>query len=220
MRHDPRQLCLFDAPAGPPMRGREKARLQPHKFFFAIRPPAAEAASISQLAATVASQHGGVPLHAHNLHLSLNGVGAYAAVPADIIECVIAAAATVTVAPFDIAFDRFLTWGRGHNRPTVLRCITGEPELQTLYAAIDTAMVRSGLAAKESPGIAHMTLLYGGAVLPEQLLPQPFAWCVDRFFLIHSIHGTGRHELAGNWTLRGTPGAVPTDPPQMTGLLF
>jgi 2'-5' RNA ligase len=217
VRHDPRQLCLFGAPAAPPMRPREKARLLPHKFFFAIQPPADEATAISQLAATMALQHNGVPLRADNLHVSLNGVGAYATVPTDMVDCAVAAATEVNFAPFDVAFDRFLTWGRGQSRPTVLRCITGEPELQALHAALYTAMVRSGLPAKAAPGIPHITLFYSGAVLPEQYLSHPFAWRVDRFCLIHSIQGTGRHEPAGEWLLRGTRS---TDPPSITGRLF
>jgi 2'-5' RNA ligase len=176
----------------------------PHKVFFAIRPPADEATAISLLAATVGSHHNGVPLRADNLHLSLNGVGQYTTVPPDDIARAITAAATVGIAPFEIVFDRFLTWDRERKRPTVMRCITGEPELKALYAAIYAAMLRGGLLAEEDPGTPHMTLFYSTAVLAEQHLPQPFAWRVDRFCLIHSIHGTGRHELVGEWLLRGT----------------
>ena len=220
MRHDPRQLCLFSVPAALPLRLREKSRLLPHKFFFAVQPPAREATAISQLATTVALRHDGVPLHADNLHVSLNGVGAYTTVPADIVDRAIAAAAEVNFAPFEVAFNRLLTWGRGQNRPTVLRCITGEPELHALHAAIYAAMLRSGLPAKAAPGTPHMTLFYSTAVLPEQHLPQPFAWRVDRFCLTHATHGAGRHELAGEWRLRGTQAATGTGPPSATGLLF
>ena len=202
------------------MLSREKARLLPHKFFFAVQPPAHEATAISQLATTVALRHDGVPLHADNLHVSLNGVGAYTTVPADIVDRAITAAAAVNVAPFEIVFDRFLTWGKGRSRPTVLRCITGEPELNALYAAIYATMLQSGLPAEEAPGTPHMTLFYSTAVLPEHHLPSPFAWRVDRFCLIHATHGTGHHELAGEWLLRGTQAAVGKDPPGTTGLLF
>ncbi|MDB5535953.1 MAG: 2-5 ligase [Devosia sp.] len=220
MRHDPRQLCLFGAPASMPVRLREKARQLPHKFFFAVQPPADEALVISQLAATIASQHGGVPIRADNLHVSLNGVGAYTTVPADIVDRAITAAAAVDFAPFDVVFDRFLTWNNSPKRATVMRCSTGEAELTALYTAICTAMMQSGLPAEEAPGTPHMTLFYGGAVLPEQHLPQPFGWRVGRFCLIHSIHGTGRHKVRGEWLLRGTQAALDPDRPGTTRLLF
>jgi 2'-5' RNA ligase len=220
VRHDPRQLCLFGAPASEQVRPREKARLLPHKFFFAVQPAADEARAISQLAATMASQHDAVPLRADNLHVSLNGVGEYATVPADIVDRAITAAAAVDFAPFDIVFDRFLTWNKTRSRPTVLRCSTGQAELTALYTAICTAMMQSGLPAKEALGIPHMTLFYSTAVLPEQHLAQPFAWRVDRFCLIHSIHGTGRHKLRGEWLLRGTQAALDPDRPGTTRLLL
>jgi len=216
MRHDPHQLLLFDEPVSLPTTSRARARLLPDKFFFGVRPPTAMAPIVAQLGATLASQHGGVPLNAGNLHISLNGIGAYATIPHDIINHAVTMAASVTTAPFEVVFDRFLTWGRGQSRPTVLRCASGEAELKALYAAIYAAMTRGGLSAKAAPGVPHMTLLYGGAVLPEQHLPQPFGWCVDRFYLIHSIHGTRRHELRAEWSLKGAS----TDPPNAPGLLF
>ncbi|MET3896531.1 2'-5' RNA ligase [Devosia sp. UYZn731] len=220
MRNDPRQLSLFGAPAGKPVRPREKARLSPHKFFFAFQPPVDEALAISRLAATIASQHDGVPLRADNLHVSLNGVGAYTNVPADIVDRAITAAAAVDFAPFDVVFDRFLTWNNGPRRATVLRCSIGEAELAALYTTICTAMMQSGLPAEEAPGTPHLTLFYGDAVLPEQHLAQPFGWRVGRFCLIHSIHGTGRHKLRGEWLLRGTQAALDPDRPGTTHLLF
>ncbi|MDB5531305.1 MAG: 2-5 ligase [Devosia sp.] len=219
MRYDPRQLCMFDAPSGQPMPSREKARRRPNKFFFAIRPPAGEATAISRLAATVASQHDGAPLNADNLHVSLNGVGAYATVPPDIVDRAITAAAAVDFAPFEVVVDRFLTWDNGPKRATVLRCSAGEAELKALYSVICTALMQSGIPAEEAPGTPHMTLFYSIAVLPEQHLTKPFAWRVDRFCMIHSIHGTGRHKLRGEWLLRGTR-AVDNDQPSPTRLLF
>jgi RNA 2',3'-cyclic 3'-phosphodiesterase len=216
MQRDPRQLSLFIEPASLPMTKRERVHLRPHKVFFGIRPPGAIAPAIAQLGTALATQYGGAPLQPDKLHVSLNGVGAYATVPDDIIDRANTIFASVTAAPFDVAFDRLLSWGRGQNRYTVLRCTTGEQELKALYAVICTAMTRGGLTLNKTFGIPHMTVFYGNAVLAEPRLPQPFAWRVDRFYLIYSIHGTGRHELRGEWPLRGTS----TDPPNAPRLLF
>jgi 2'-5' RNA ligase len=70
--------------------------------------------------------------------------------------------------------------------------------LERLHDALAEAQGR-----KPDPGFTpHVSLIWSPDFLAERVV-EPFSWMVDEFVLIHSIHGQGRHEVLGRWSLRG-----------------
>jgi 2'-5' RNA ligase len=203
-QRDPRQMLLFDAP--PAVSPRALALAAPHNYFYALRPPPPIADAISGTASDLAQHHDAkLPMPPERLHISLCNLGRYPIPPTPAIDHMMVAGAAVHVAPFNVAFDRVLSWGRAPPWPVVLRCCTGEAEIAALHRATATAVGRAGLRTRHAPGTPHLTLWRNAQPFPERVLAQPFCWCVTEFWLIHSIHGTGTHSWPGQWPLLGAP---------------
>jgi 2'-5' RNA ligase len=124
------------------------------------------------------------------------------------------AGAAVRIAPFNLVFDRVLSWGKAPSWPVVLRCCSGETEVAALHRAVAAAVSRTGLHTRHTPGTPHLTLWRTAKPFPERVLAQPFCWCVTEFWLIHSVHGAAVHSWPGQWPLSGgTNEPPPNDEP-------
>ena len=106
------------------------------------------------------------------------------------------------MAPFLVAFDRVVSFGRGHGRrPLVLWGGDGLFGLFALHRAIHAALSDAGIVnPAEPPFEPHLTLLRDQCVVRETFIP-PVCWTVREFVLIDSLQGQGEHVSLGCWPL-------------------
>ncbi|HVJ55725.1 MAG TPA: RNA 2',3'-cyclic phosphodiesterase [Aliidongia sp.] len=176
---------------------------QPNPIFFAIRPDAETASWIASLANSLRDRHGlrGKLIDPARLHITLHLVGHEGRFPESRIEDARQAAATVAMPPFKIELDRATSFpSREH--PFVLKGGKGVEGVTALHQALGDAMKRAGLPKVGSSVTPHMTLLYSDRDIAEHAV-EPVSWLVDRFFLVRSHYGKSRHEMMGEWSLRG-----------------
>src|SRR5258706_15648280 len=83
-----------------------------HKIFFALRPDPVSANRIFRSTERLRRLRGlsGWPTRAERLHISLNGLGAYEAPPAQLIAAAAAGMDGLTWPSFGVALDRLGTW--------------------------------------------------------------------------------------------------------------
>jgi 2'-5' RNA ligase len=174
------------------------------RLFFAIFPDAAAAARIAQLAHDLRGEHGlkGKPFATERFHITVHYLGEYAGLPPAIVAAAIEAAATVAMPPFEVVFDRALSFPtRSENRPFVLQGSDGVVELtafqRTLGAALDQSGLGSGAKPKYTP---HVTLLYDDRLVPEGPV-DPVDWIAREFVLVHSLLGRSVRVPLARWRL-------------------
>jgi RNA 2',3'-cyclic 3'-phosphodiesterase len=201
LRVAPRRAAREWQPALP---GLELGRLD--NIFFAVRPDAAAADQIHDIATSISSEFGMRVrlLDRLCLHVTLHGVGEYEGLPCSRIAQAIEAAGFVSMPAFEIGFDRAMSFGgNGQNRPLVLRGSDGHAELRRLHRLLGEAMRRAGLwRTVRSSFTPHVTLLYDSQIVAERAVP-PVRWTVREFVLVHSPQGHSRHNRLGRWELSG-----------------
>jgi 2'-5' RNA ligase len=187
--------------ASPPGQADGPAR---HKIFFALRPPPAAGDELHRLAQREHARRGmtGRPMPPERLHASLNGLGRHPEPPRRLIAGAMEACGTIHVRPFVVSFNRLGSWGRGDGALAfVLRGDDGVAGVHALHDAIHRVLVEAGLVHPRPRDFEpHLTLLRDRTVVPEAFI-EPVSWQVGEFVLLDSIHGEGRHELLGCWTL-------------------
>ena len=172
-------------------------------LFFAIVPSPDAAASIGRQAALLRNEYGltGSPLSSSRLHVSLNHAGVFAGLPKDILAAAMAAAASVRVRPFEIAFERAVSFrGKPGSRPLVLLGDDGTAGVIALQQALGAALQKAGVGRANPNFLPHMTLLYDDHDVPDQAI-EPIAWTVREFVLVHSLLGQTRHIPLARWPL-------------------
>ena len=183
--------------------GFEAAPQPTDRLFFAIFPTPAAAASIVRQAKRLRDEYGmkGRLIATGRLHVTLVYLGDYRGLPQDIVAAATAAAASIRMAPFDVALDRAASFhGRPRSRPFVL---LGEDEGAALAAfrqKLRTALEKTGLAGANSRYTPHVTLLYDNRFVPVRAI-EPIAWRVGEFALVHSLLGRTRHVPLARWPL-------------------
>lgn len=199
------QLFLpFEAPqikrAGP---RRPVAR---NRLFFAILSPHNAAREITERLCRLRFEYGlkGRPIAPARLHISLHGVGDYFQLPGAVIASAREAGAAVAMPPFEVAFDRVLSFHKNKiERPLVLRPSGDLPALVSLHRLLGEALTRTGLGRRSTPRFTpHMTLLYDDRVVKEQVI-EPIHMPVADFALVHSLVGQSRYVELARWPLRG-----------------
>jgi 2'-5' RNA ligase len=177
-----------------------------HKVFFAIRPTEVAADGLYLLAQRERSRRGmtGWPTPRERFHVSLNGLGAHRDLPRRLVARAVEACGAVPARPFVVSFNRLGSWGRGDGqRPFVLRGDEGVAGVYALHDAIHRALAAAGVVRPRSRDFEpHLTLLRDRIAAPEEFI-EPVSWRVQEFVLLDSVHGEGRHELLGRWTLAG-----------------
>jgi RNA 2',3'-cyclic 3'-phosphodiesterase len=182
--------------------GFEPAPRATDRLFFAVFPDPDTALEIARLGGRLCAAHGlkGRPVQPRRLHVTLHHLGDYAGFPQQLVELASAAAQTVAMAPFDVAFDHARSFsGRPRNRPVVLLGDEGVVGLVRLHEALGTALEHAGLAvhANHTP---RVTLLYGNHYVAEEAAG-PVSWTVREFVLVHSLLGRARHVPLARWPL-------------------
>lgn len=185
------QLSLFALPP-----------LQPRmcSVFFALRPDARSNGQMDHLLQQLRRERIvlGQPVEQDRRHVTLRDIGGFFdQMPRAHFAHARAAAATVRVAPFQIAFDQ-LHSAKGH---MLLRPSGGVPGLDALHRKLNEALIGAGMRRWLTWNFRpHMTLCYEAGALPERYI-EPVTWTVREFVLIESLHGRHRHVERGRWAL-------------------
>lgn len=194
----PEQFPLPGFEAGPPT----------DRLFFALFPDTAAAGRIAQLAQSLRTQHGlkGKPLPAKRLHVTLHHLGDYAGLPEDIVVSASAAAATIAMPAFDLAFDCVKTFsGRARNRPLVLVGGDGVAAVAEFQHALASALEQAGLdRSPRAHYTPHVTLLYGNHLVAGQDI-EPIAWTAREFVLVRSLIGLSQYVPLARWPIAINP---------------
>jgi 2'-5' RNA ligase len=170
-----------------------------HTLFFAVPLDDRTADRAHRLASALVGRHGlrGRPVRAERLHVSLRQVGmSPGPPPTKVVDLARQVGDRIALPPFKVAFDRIQSWRRS-NGPLVL---VGEEERVIGLNRLGDALAE-GQGLKPRPFVPHVSLVWGADVFAERAV-QPLIWTVRDFALIHSIHGEGRHEVLGRWSLR------------------
>jgi 2'-5' RNA ligase len=135
----------------------------------------------------------GVPLQPEHLHVTLLFLGDHEGLPPRLLVAAETAGRNVRTAPFELAFNRVMSFRRKHNPPLVLcRAELCAPLL----------VLRHQLGADRPHAFKpHVTLLYDRKMLSEQEVA-PISWTATEVLLIHSFIGQKRHEVLGRYPLR------------------
>lgn len=194
-------------PTQPSLEGFDPPAAPSDRLFFALMPDERAAARADQMAHDLGLQYGAKPRKAarEKFHVTLFHVGVFVGLPEQTVARACDLAATLHAAPFDIRFDRLVSFAGSPNRlPYVLLC-DASSALGTFQAALQSTMLKNGLVhgANHRQFTAHLTLLYGHQPLPEQVIDEPLAWAAREFVLIRSLIGRGQYQTLGRWPLRG-----------------
>jgi 2'-5' RNA ligase len=192
-----RQLWLTDiCPAGPPTDG----------LFLAAFPPPSVTDTVARLAQQLRVRHGlqGRPLATDRFHVTLHHFGNYHGLRRDFVEMAVEAAAKITAPPFEVTFDRVMSFRRNlFDQPVVLRGDSSLITLKKFQQDLGSALTKAGLGRKITKRFTpHVTLLYDQQVIAEQVAV-PITWTVNEFVHVHSLLGRTQHISLGRWPLRG-----------------
>ncbi|MDR5738552.1 RNA 2',3'-cyclic phosphodiesterase [Caballeronia sp. LZ016] len=172
-------------------------------LFLAIHPDASAASRIHDEAARLRIEHRlrATPIAADRLHITLHYLGAFAGLPADVIDQARVAASSVAAPPFDLALDRIETFSsRRPRRPLV---IAGNPNeaFSFFVDRLGNALQAAGITVRSHPQfIPHVTLLYTEQRIARQTI-EPIEWTVRGFSLVRSLLGRSQHEILARWPL-------------------
>ncbi len=183
------------------------------RLFFAIFPDVDAAERAAQLAQRLKDGYRvrGDLVESTRLHVTLLHLGDYESLPKRIVTAASKAAASVAMPPFDIVFDRAMSFaGNPDRRPLVLLGSDGIDTLTALCRSLAAAMTKAGLGRRiASRYTPHMTMLYGDGAVAEQAV-ETIAWTVREFVLVHRP-GDNPYVPLGRWPLRAElPGAAVT----------
>lgn len=173
------------------------------RLMFLLYPDPATAERIAREAARLKADLGlgGALIHTDRLHITLHHLGDYVGLPSDMVSKGALAGDAVTVAPFEVVFDRAASFAnRPGNNPFTLQGGEGPSALIAFQKALGEKMAGAALCPDKS-FTPHITLLYDGQVVPEQAI-RPIAWTVDRFALVQSKLGRTQHVVLREWMLR------------------
>lgn len=174
------------------------------RLFFAIRPDAGAVAHIERLVTSLRDRYAlkGSPLGRDRYHVTLHHIGDFDGLPADVIEAASAAARLTLKSPFELTFDRVMSFStRARTKPLVLLGNTGLAALKDFQRSLGQALIDSGLGRSvEARYTPHLTLLYDQHPLARQEI-EPISWTADEFVLVRSLIGHSRHEVLARWPL-------------------
>ena len=172
-----------------------------HKVFFALRPEPPAALAAQELG-RARRRPGEWPMPRERFHVSLNHVASAPTLPTDSVDRALRAASGVSIAPFVIAFNRLGSWGgKAADRAVVLWGDEGVDGALRLHSALHSSLRAAGVARGAEPVFEpHLTLLRKARDVAQEFI-LPVRWWVREFVLLDSVHGEGRHEVLGRWTL-------------------
>ena len=175
------------------------------RLFLAVVPDADAAARIYQRAEIIrrARKLDGALIRPEHLHATLFFLGERGALPGHIITRVAEAAAAVKMSPFEVLFDRTMSFSEtSHTHPFVLAGDAGVERLKKFRQMLGTSMMRNGLRhLVRTSFMPHVTLLYDKQIVDEQPI-EPISWIVHEFVLIRSLYRRTTHIHQARWPPR------------------
>ncbi len=167
------------------------------RLFFALWPGHAVRDQLYRAAQDFRHAGGGRLMRRVNLHQTLVFVGA---VSAEHVADIVAAAAAVQAAAFELAFGTTGYWR--HNRIVWAAPVATPSPLRELVSALEAGLTRAGIEYDDRPYSAHVTLLRD-AREPASLPVLEFEWPVRDFVLLESAKDNGGvvYKVAGRWPL-------------------
>lgn len=173
-------------------------------LFLALFPEIHAQIRINGIARQLRDEHGlkGKLLEANRYHVSLFSFGEYSGLPPRLAPDVVKAATAVEMSPFDVMFDRVMSFSsNAKRRPLVLGGAEGLARLIAFQKALAAVMQKAGLARAKQQFTPHVTLLYDERGVEEQPTER-IGWTVTEFALVHSLLGRGQYDILGRWPLR------------------
>ena len=173
------------------------------RLFFAIFPDPLTAGRIAEQADRLRTAHqlSGRPLADERFHITLHHLGDHAGLRRDIVAMAGEAAQALAAAPFEVTFDRAVSFHNGGNNPLVLRGDAGLEALKAFQRDLGLAMARAGLGRLIDKAFTpHVTMLYDRRAVAEEPV-EPVTWTVSGFTLVHSLLGRTEHVPLARWTL-------------------
>lgn len=179
-----------------------KSKPSIHNLFFTLYPDDAAAERIARLQGQIRDREGllGKPMAKARLHISLNGLGVFAARPEQLVAEVSEAVSQIRMPSFVVALNTVTSWN-GAPRPLVIVGDEGVYGVRWLHTEIHEALAARGIGNGREPAFnPHLTLLRDPRDLAEEMIHQ-VEWQVREFRLVDSLQGQGRHDLLGTWAL-------------------
>ena len=134
----------------------------------------------------------GKPL-AERLHVSLHGIGEFPSFPNEIAARAIEAAASVAMAPFEVAFDRAMSFsGKAGQLPLVLLG-GGTAGVAALQQALGGALARRDSPRGNPRRTSRCSMT---RVVSTSSRSTPIGWTVREFVLVHSLLGRAHVQIA------------------------
>lgn len=169
-----------------------------YRLFFALKPPPVVTRQIDHFAAGI--DPGAARIRPDHQHVTLGITTDWPDYPYERIKALRRAAAGIMAEPFDLLLDRLSQSGRS----AALRPSHSIAGLKLLQGQVADAMRRADVIPRPGWSFSpHQTLFYRDGS-PSQQPIDGFGWWVDELVLICSHVGHSRHELIGNWPLRGS----------------
>lgn len=203
VRHSQQSFAFGDAGG---LRSRKFDETIKSNLFLAVVPERETALQAVEIGRRVSAEHSlsRNVRPPHLMHVSLNAIGAYPHLPEDVVFTACDAMSNVRAMPFEVTFDRVMSFANGYARPLVLSSNLRCEEMMDLHVQLAKEMWSAGLVFSYNPRFKpHMTLLYDEANVPERELAEPVRWTVREFVLIHSLVGRSQYECLGRWPLLG-----------------
>ena len=171
-------------------------------LFFALSPSASTRAAIAAAADALRATEApaGRWLKPPRYHLTLQFLGEYAHVPADLVARAREAAGQVMLARFSFVLDVVGSFG-ARRMPLWLGCSEAPAELLRLHESLGKALARHACRTHGATRLLpHVTILRDAEQALHRHLPQPITWCVEEFVLIDS-QPPDHHRIIGRWPL-------------------
>jgi 2'-5' RNA ligase len=173
--------------------------------FFAYRLAPEAFSPVAHIRDELRNQYGlrGAVISPQRLHVTLLHVCECDGLPDELIEAVCRAAASVAMPPFDVVFDRVMSFrNRQNKKPLVLLTCGDNTALAGLRKSLCEAMSAAGIGRRmSSQFVPHMTLLYDRRMVAERAV-EPMHLTVRDFALVHSLVRQSRHIELARWPLQ------------------
>jgi 2'-5' RNA ligase len=175
-------------------------------LFLAIKPDKEAAGRIYRVAETIKHARGfaGDLVDPGRLHTTLFFLGLWEGFSEEMIARIHSAAAELKAAPFEITFDRTMSFlNRRDNYAFVLVGDAGVDRLRAFHRLLGAELTRNGLRRwVHTISTPHVTLLYDKRIVEEQPI-EPISWIVREVVLVRSVHRKQKHIDLACWQLRG-----------------